>query len=184
MICDWWISIRFVCFCVSGFVACDRNYDWRQRKTQLWRRLMNFRVRIFVKSAVNTSNTAQSLCKPFPRNQLATKAQSFPRKSTNTAFPMIARHAQDFTCNRGCSSNSPPLKHGDQISQPLEDSDNQIPSSPGRQTCQMPGVFPGGACWSFDLTDTLRDCDIELPNFTRPRYAVGQHSTKSFFFFV
>ena len=51
-VCDWWISIPFVCLCVSGFVACDRNYDWRQRKTQLWRRLMNFRVRMFVKSAV------------------------------------------------------------------------------------------------------------------------------------
>ena len=39
---------------------------------------------------------------------------------------------------------------------PLEDSDQQIPSSPGRQRCQMPGVCPGGgACWSFDLTDTL-----------------------------
>ena len=44
VICDWWISIRFVCFCVSRFVACDRNYDWRQRKTQLWRWLLNFRV--------------------------------------------------------------------------------------------------------------------------------------------
>ena len=52
MICDWWISIRFVCFCVSRFVTCDRNYDWRQRKTQLRRRLLNFRVRMFVKSAV------------------------------------------------------------------------------------------------------------------------------------
>ena len=41
-------------------------------------------------------------------------------------------------------SNSPPLKHGDQISQPLEDSGNQIPSSPGRQKCQMPGVCPRG----------------------------------------
>ena len=28
---------------------------------------------------------AKSLFKPFPRNQLATKAQSFPRKSSNTA---------------------------------------------------------------------------------------------------
>ena len=37
-----------VCFCVSRFVACDRNYDFRQRKT----RLLNFRVRMFVKSAV------------------------------------------------------------------------------------------------------------------------------------
>ena len=34
--------------------------------------------------------------------------------------------------------------HGDQIPHPLEDSDNQIPSSPGRQSCQMPGVCPGG----------------------------------------
>ena len=23
VICDWWISIRFVSFCVSRFVACD-----------------------------------------------------------------------------------------------------------------------------------------------------------------
>ena len=28
------------------------NYDWRQRKTQFWGRLLNFRVRMFVKSAV------------------------------------------------------------------------------------------------------------------------------------
>ena len=54
VICYWWISIHFVCLCVSRFVACDRNYDWRQRKTQLWRRLLNFRVRMFVKSAVMT----------------------------------------------------------------------------------------------------------------------------------
>ena len=27
VICDWWILIRFVCFSVSRFVACDRNYD-------------------------------------------------------------------------------------------------------------------------------------------------------------
>ena len=82
--------------------------------------------------------------KPFPRSQYATKAQSFPRKSSNTASPMIARHAEDFKGNRGCSSNSPPLKHGDQIPHLLEDSDNQIPFSPGRQRCQMPGVCPGG----------------------------------------
>ena len=56
---------------------------------------------------------------------------------------MIAHHARDFTWNRGCSSNYPPLTHGDQIPHPLEDSDNQIPSSPGRQRCQMPGVCPG-----------------------------------------
>ena len=27
MVCDWWISIRWVCFCVSGFVACVSNYE-------------------------------------------------------------------------------------------------------------------------------------------------------------
>ena len=27
MVCDLWISIRFVYFSVSRFVACDRNYD-------------------------------------------------------------------------------------------------------------------------------------------------------------
>ena len=58
---------------------------------------------------------------------------------------MKARHAKDFTWNRRCSSNSPPLiKHGDQIPDPLEDPDNQIPSSPGRQKCQMPRVRPEG----------------------------------------
>ena len=50
VICDWWISIHFVCFCLSGFVAHDCNYDWQQWKMQLWRQLLNFRV--FVKSAV------------------------------------------------------------------------------------------------------------------------------------
>ena len=40
---------------------------------------------------------AQSLFKPLPHNQLATKAQSFPRKSSNTASPIIARHTRDFT---------------------------------------------------------------------------------------
>ena len=82
--------------------------------------------------------------------------QSFPRKSSNTASPMMAHNARDFTWNRGCRSNSPPLTHRDQIPHPLDDSDNQVPSSPGRQRCQMPGVCPGvGGCWSFDLTDTF-----------------------------
>ena len=33
LICDWRISIRFVCSYISKFVTCDRNYDWRQPKT-------------------------------------------------------------------------------------------------------------------------------------------------------
>ena len=60
LICDWWISIRFVCFCISRFVACDLNYDWRQRKTQLWSRLLNFRVRMFVKNAVIHCDTTMN----------------------------------------------------------------------------------------------------------------------------
>ena len=34
VICDWWISMRVVCFCVSWFVACNHNFDWRQQKKQ------------------------------------------------------------------------------------------------------------------------------------------------------
>ena len=31
MVCDLWISIRFVSFSVSRFVACDHNYDHPRR---------------------------------------------------------------------------------------------------------------------------------------------------------
>ena len=55
VICDCWISIRFACFFVSRFATCNRNYDWRERKT-LWRRLLNFRVRVFLKSVVSRTN--------------------------------------------------------------------------------------------------------------------------------
>ena len=65
MICDWWISISFLCFCVSRSVACDHNYDWKQQKTQLWRRLLNFRVRVFLKSAVMPSQEGNNFV--FPR---------------------------------------------------------------------------------------------------------------------
>ena len=57
MVCDckWWISMQFVCFCVSRFVACDCNYDWQQWRTPLWRRLLNFTGCMFLKSAVTVS---------------------------------------------------------------------------------------------------------------------------------
>ena len=75
---------------------------------------------------------AQSLFKSVSRNQLATKAQSFPRKSSNTTSPMIVHHTRDFTRNQGGQFKFPPP--------PPKDSDNQIPSSPGQQRCQMPVV--------------------------------------------
>ena len=47
MVGDLWL-VDFNPFCVFlcyKVLACDRNYDWRQQKMQLWRRLlMNFRV--------------------------------------------------------------------------------------------------------------------------------------------
>ena len=52
---SWWISIRFVCFCVSRFVARDCNYDWQQWRMPLWRRLLNFTACVFLKSAVTVS---------------------------------------------------------------------------------------------------------------------------------
>ena len=65
-----------LCFSVSRFVACDRNYDWRQRKTQLWRWLLKFRVRMFVKSA------AKSQCSQRPPDQ-ARSMGKLQRESTN-----------------------------------------------------------------------------------------------------
>ena len=62
VICHWWITIPFACFCVSRFVACDRDYDWRQRKTQFWRRFFNFRVRMFVKSEVRITHEKLIMC--------------------------------------------------------------------------------------------------------------------------
>ena len=35
MICDWWISIRFVSFCVSRFIACDRIGDYSQTRSSV-----------------------------------------------------------------------------------------------------------------------------------------------------
>ena len=60
---SWFVICGFrSVLCVSRFVACDRNNDWRQRKTQLWRWLLKFRVRMFVKSA------AKSQCSQRPQD--------------------------------------------------------------------------------------------------------------------
>ena len=58
-------------------------------------------------------------------------------------MPNITTNRAITQTNQGSSSNSPLVTHEDQIPRPLEDSDNQIPSSTGRQRCQMPGVCPG-----------------------------------------
>ena len=97
---------------------------------------------------------------------------SLPRKSFNTAPPMTARHARDFTWNRGWSLNSPPLTQGDQIPYPLEDSDNQIPSFPGWHRCQMPGVCPGGMLkLRFDRYIRTQFFQLPLSSFLFPLYS-------------
>ena len=35
----------------------------------------------------------------------------------------------------------------------------------------------------FLYISSLEDCDMKLPNFKLPLYGVGEHNTKSFFFF-
>ena len=101
--------------------------------------------------------------------------QSFPRKSSNTASATIVRHmqsAQRFHMNRGYGSSPPPTR-GNQIPHPLENSDNQIPSSPGLQRCQMPGVCPGGGggIWPIQtrvLNDLWRRyCRTKVLDFSR-----------------
>ena len=81
VICDWWISIRFVCFCVSRFVACDRNYDWRQQKTQLWKWLLNLRVRMFVKSTVNYVQLLKHLSYVWGLKQQRRRTNTFIRET-------------------------------------------------------------------------------------------------------
>ena len=44
----WFVIGRFrSVLCVSRFDVYNRNHNWRQRKTQLWRQLLNFRVRVW-----------------------------------------------------------------------------------------------------------------------------------------
>ena len=46
-------SVLYVSAGVSRFISCDRNYDGRQGKTQLCRRLLNLGVHVLLKGAVN-----------------------------------------------------------------------------------------------------------------------------------
>ena len=72
---------------------------------------------------------AQSLFKPFLRNQLATKAQSFPQKSSDAMSAIIACHKQSAL--RFHMKLRLPFK----FTTPWK-TDNQIPSSNARG---MPG---------------------------------------------
>ena len=78
---------------------------------------------------------AQSQFKPFPRYQLATKAQSFPLKSSNTVSATIAHHV------RSAQRLHMKLRLWFKFPTPWNNSDNSL--LPGTQRCQMPGVCPG-----------------------------------------
>ena len=95
-------SVLWVFF-VSRFVACDGNYDWRQRKTQLWRRLLNFRVRMFVKRAVRWALEYSAKWMKCSKKQLSLKENRFIYKELkslyiNFAIKVITRHAILFVC--------------------------------------------------------------------------------------
>ena len=72
---------QFVCFCVLRFVVCVRNYDWRQQKPQLGRRLLKFRVLVFLKSTVKDDpENLEFACSffisyPFNRNVFSRRRQ-------------------------------------------------------------------------------------------------------------
>ena len=85
MICDWWIWIRFVCFFVSKFVACDCNYDWWQWKMQLWRQLLNFWVRVF-ESTVMLCN----ICTPAI-NAIFLNPSGTPTNTSSWLYSLLKR---------------------------------------------------------------------------------------------
>ena len=63
---DWWISIRFVCFCVPGFISCARNCDWRQRKTQFacfWKAQLSLARNYFIMT--KSQFLVQQICLPI-----------------------------------------------------------------------------------------------------------------------
>ena len=101
-------------------------------------------------------NTAQSLFKPFLRNQLATKAQSFPQKSSNTMSAMIACHKQ--SARRFHMKSRLRFK----FPTPWKTLIIKFPPPRGGQRCQIPRVWLGGVggYWSFDLTDTMWSSDL------------------------
>ena len=74
-----WFRSALCVSVVHRLIACYCNYTWWQQKIQLWRRLFNLRVRIFVKSAVNNKtgplflkfNLRQDTFKPLKEQNIA-----------------------------------------------------------------------------------------------------------------
>ena len=92
MVCDLWlVDLDPFLWVPSKFVACDRNYDWRQRKTQLWRRVLNLRV-LWLISSRHSSNLGRYWCaqRRLGRREklwLSVFFPSFPWHNTNSIKP-------------------------------------------------------------------------------------------------
>ena len=76
MICDWWISIRFMTSCVSSFVASDRNDDKRQRKN------------VIVKAAFELQRS-RVFEKPRDLHQQSTYCNGLPNKTINVTTHIV-----------------------------------------------------------------------------------------------
>ena len=72
----------------------------------------------------------------------------FSRHSDAIIFQQ-ACHARDFTWNRGCSPNSPPLTHGDQIPHPWKTLIIKFPPPPDGKGVKCLGNARGGGCCRY-----------------------------------
>jgi hypothetical protein len=69
-------------------------------------------------------------------------------------MPEAHENEQNFKTS---GSNSPPLSNAPylyQMPHNMEDLERQIPYSLEKTWSQIPGVCPGGGCWSFELIGT------------------------------
>ena len=114
MVCDLWlVDLDPFLWVPSKFVAYDRNYDWRQRKTQLWRRVLNFRV-LWLISSRHWSNRGRYWC---AQRRLGRREKlwppvfllSFPWRNTNSLKPshqpsckQEKRKGTSLKCSRVC----------------------------------------------------------------------------------
>ena len=104
VICDWWISIHFMCFCVSGFVACDHNQNQlplQQRKMHFfivsW--LLNSRFCVLLESAV----TAMLLLSLRWITPVKLSAIHTHRESTSFCSKMLLNWTWEYIVLTGCS---------------------------------------------------------------------------------
>ena len=110
MVCDFdrWILMCFVCFCVSRFIACDNKIMQIDggEKTQLWRWLLNFTVRMFLKSPVKSDGKSivNTGCSRFRVNFSPSLPQIFLCFLFSSTFTFYCQEVLDaHGCELRCS---------------------------------------------------------------------------------